>query len=537
MSGGFEDRRAPKRPREEEPVLKSEPGGKSESGTSGGVGAGAGPSSQAPRCRDFDKGTCFRGDRCKFSHPEGEEKNAKIPFCKDYKGGLCKFRDCVYMHGTPVLEDEYLKTGWVPRFVLRHCLERFSLCIQYLKEKKCSKGDSCKYGHSTLGLDLDLKDFDFSRDCNHELPVEVAVRTFGLCKEFIRDNCSKREEECKFRHRTPGQLGMGNSKTTWSQVWAREGPQGYVRGPPARGPGLLDREGPGDFLGPPRGLGHGPMMGGGDGSAPGNNIRAPGNMQDRGPDDMNGPSPQGFGRLDSESGMNGTETMLRRENESLRMEVEDLRKKNEGLKATNQFLLEENANMRIKAMAAEQIAKQAQQQQQQIEGGNTSNIPSSSFNSFSSSNNFPSSNNFSSSNGASGSFSSGSLSFNSGPPRSGTTGFSSFSGSNNHSNTLPPFSSNSSSGFSSNNGPGPSFSSSSKPGPAFSSTGGGPPFSGPSGSSLSGPPGGPFSGNSTPGFSGHSGGSGLAQRPGSSFFSKPGAPPSTGFNSGRDKRW
>merc|ERR1719312_749265 len=40
--------------------------------------------------------------------------------------------------------------------------------------------------------------------------------------------------------------------------------------------------------------------------------------------------------------------MIKRDNEMLREEVMELRKKNEGLKATNQFLLEENANMRMK---------------------------------------------------------------------------------------------------------------------------------------------------------------------------------------------
>merc|ERR1719219_621647 len=40
--------------------------------------------------------------------------------------------------------------------------------------------------------------------------------------------------------------------------------------------------------------------------------------------------------------------MIKKDNEMLRMEVMELRKKNEGLKATNQFLLEENANMRMK---------------------------------------------------------------------------------------------------------------------------------------------------------------------------------------------
>ena len=36
---------------------------------------------------------------------------AKIPFCKDFRQGVCKFRECIYVHAPVVLEDEYLKTG------------------------------------------------------------------------------------------------------------------------------------------------------------------------------------------------------------------------------------------------------------------------------------------------------------------------------------------------------------------------------------------------------------------------------------------
>jgi len=116
-------------------------------------------------CRDYDKGTCFRGERCKFKHPaDKKEGDEKIPFCNDFRQGTCKYRECIYVHAPKILEQEYLQTGWVPRFVLRHCLERFNLCIQFIKEDGyCSKGESCKFGHSNLGLVLSKQDYDFSR--------------------------------------------------------------------------------------------------------------------------------------------------------------------------------------------------------------------------------------------------------------------------------------------------------------------------------------------------------------------------------------
>ena len=60
--------------------------------------------------------------------------------------------------------------------------------------------------------------------------------------------------------------------------------------------------------------------------------------------------PMGGGRMGGSHDGGDEMTMLRRENSLLRQEVEELKKKNEGMKATNQFLLEENANIRIKQM-------------------------------------------------------------------------------------------------------------------------------------------------------------------------------------------
>jgi len=252
-------------------------------------------------CRDYNKGTCFRGSRCKFAHPKDEDLEGKrIPFCKDFRYSTCRFRDCLYVHAPELLEKEYLSTGWVPRFVLKHCLERFNLCIQFMKGKgDCDKSD-CKYGHSLLGLDLELKDFDFSSQCNHGMSTEQLARQVGLCLEYIKDNCT--EEDCKYKHLSPHDAGVGNANTSWSLVREREGNNGYIR--PGRGGGLLDNV-EGGFQG---------QFGGGCG----------------GGDDV---------------------MMVRRENEMLRMEIMELRKKNEGLQATNQFLLEENANMRMKQQA------------------------------------------------------------------------------------------------------------------------------------------------------------------------------------------
>ena len=129
-------------------------------------------------------------------------------------------------------------------------------------------------------------------------------------------DCCTIGAECRYKHKAPVDVGMGNYKTTWQNVWKREGDDGYVRG--IKG-GLLD--------GP---VMHDSMMGGGQ---------------------MMGMMGGGCGPMDSGVGIGFSREefmMIKRDNEMLRTEVMELRKKNEGLKATNQFLLEENANMRMK---------------------------------------------------------------------------------------------------------------------------------------------------------------------------------------------
>jgi len=50
----------------------------------------------------------------------------------------------------------------------------------------CCKGDSCKFGHAMLGLDLNKADFEFSRDANHHMSLDQITRVCGLCNDFVK---------------------------------------------------------------------------------------------------------------------------------------------------------------------------------------------------------------------------------------------------------------------------------------------------------------------------------------------------------------
>lgn len=58
-------------------------------------------------CRDFEKGDCRRGERCKFFHP-------KLVTCRDFKKGKCDREDCRFLHLTREEEDTYNGNGIIP---------------------------------------------------------------------------------------------------------------------------------------------------------------------------------------------------------------------------------------------------------------------------------------------------------------------------------------------------------------------------------------------------------------------------------------
>eukprot|EP01126_Amoeba_proteus_P055163 TRINITY_DN682_c0_g1_i22.p1 TRINITY_DN682_c0_g1~~TRINITY_DN682_c0_g1_i22.p1 ORF type:complete len:315 (-),score=26.40 TRINITY_DN682_c0_g1_i22:410-1354(-) len=65
----------------------------------------AGPPNFSRYCQDFRRGSCSRGETCKFSHD--------IELCRDFNKGSCKFsaEDCKYVHQT---YDEYEKEKGKP---------------------------------------------------------------------------------------------------------------------------------------------------------------------------------------------------------------------------------------------------------------------------------------------------------------------------------------------------------------------------------------------------------------------------------------
>jgi len=106
-------------------------------------------------CRDFERGVCNRGDKCKYYHPEGvnPSENGKLPICKDFQNKGCGRIKCKFLHITVDEEAEYNKTGALPdhggrpeKNMSMISFQGKEVCKDYLNNI-CERGPNCRYMH------------------------------------------------------------------------------------------------------------------------------------------------------------------------------------------------------------------------------------------------------------------------------------------------------------------------------------------------------------------------------------------------------
>ncbi|XP_063978631.1 zinc finger CCCH domain-containing protein 10-like [Diachasmimorpha longicaudata] len=114
-------------------------------------GSSNGDSSPKRVCRDFLRNVCHRGKRCKYLHERSEDGTIEeYTFCHDFQNGICNWLGCKFIHCTEAEEKHFRATGELPPHVLIRL-----------------KNNSDKT----------------------ELPV---------CKDFVKGSCQR--VNCKFRH-------------------------------------------------------------------------------------------------------------------------------------------------------------------------------------------------------------------------------------------------------------------------------------------------------------------------------------------------
>lgn len=118
-------------------------------------------------CRDYQRGVCNRGGKCKFSHPEGlgKEVESSPMICRDFQNGKCNRATCKYMHISIMEEKTYLRTGQMPARrsgpmpggppmrggygggYQTRAGRSDPVCKDFLNNK-CTRGSACKYRHA-----------------------------------------------------------------------------------------------------------------------------------------------------------------------------------------------------------------------------------------------------------------------------------------------------------------------------------------------------------------------------------------------------
>lgn len=103
-------------------------------------------------CRDFLRNVCHRGKRCKYLHERSDDDPMEeYTFCHDYQNGMCNWPGCKFLHCTESEEKRFRATGELPPHVLNRTKignndkTDFPLCKDFLKGS-CQRAN-CKFRH------------------------------------------------------------------------------------------------------------------------------------------------------------------------------------------------------------------------------------------------------------------------------------------------------------------------------------------------------------------------------------------------------
>ncbi|XP_021937074.1 zinc finger CCCH domain-containing protein 10-like isoform X2 [Zootermopsis nevadensis] len=138
-------------------------------------------------CRDFLRKVCRRGKRCKFLHPNEKEEDVgtkfEYVFCHDYQNLKCSRTLCRFVHCTREEEEYYRATGELPRHVLETTVRKgiapdvsrpgeVPVCKDFLKGE-CRRGGKCRFRH------LSVREYEMELTYGTRNPSHTAATTNG----------------------------------------------------------------------------------------------------------------------------------------------------------------------------------------------------------------------------------------------------------------------------------------------------------------------------------------------------------------------
>ena len=110
---------------------------------------GGGDELKSRVCRDYLRDECVRGDKCIYQHPPGQKGSSKaVKFCHNFQNGRCRSQDCSYLHCSSEEEVYYKETGKLPPGMddMVKNMSSSKICKDFLNGK-CFR-QMCKFVHT-----------------------------------------------------------------------------------------------------------------------------------------------------------------------------------------------------------------------------------------------------------------------------------------------------------------------------------------------------------------------------------------------------
>ncbi|XP_013094685.1 zinc finger CCCH domain-containing protein 10-like isoform X2 [Biomphalaria glabrata] len=152
-------------------------------------------------CRDYMRNVCTRGKRCRYRHPNLDDRSDHstrhdLTFCHDYQNNGCNRPNCKFLHCTRDEEEYFHRTGLLPSRLNHaivtgggHLKMDVPLCRDYLNGD-CKRGSKCKYRHENEKGDYDRMHHHRRNDRHYDYAPQLKRRRGDDEYESIRSGIS-----------------------------------------------------------------------------------------------------------------------------------------------------------------------------------------------------------------------------------------------------------------------------------------------------------------------------------------------------------